>query len=86
MPNDTQLLDIVALDTVEEAARKILGEDLNGITSGAKVAIIDDHSTYPYAGLVGRVVGPVNAGHVDVEFPNGARVPVQVNQLIVVPV
>jgi len=86
MMTNEQILDTLKGSSIEETA-SILVEELNGVTTGAKVAVIDDDSTYPYSGLAGRVVGPVpgRAGHVDVEFANGAKVPVQVNQLVPVP-
>jgi hypothetical protein len=74
------LKTVLAASTIEEAASS-LGQ--NNVTSGSKVAVIED-PTYPYSGLVGTVKGVKENGYADVEFANGATVPMMVNQLIVV--
>lgn len=81
---DKKLSKIVEGHTVDEAVTLLITEELNGITAGAKVTVIDEDPTFPYQGVVGVVRGavPGNFGHVDVEFPDGRKVPVQVNQLV----
>lgn len=67
---------------VLEAVNKLLGED---ISSGTKVAIVDDDGTTGYAGAKGTVRSTTNnkgSGYVDVELEGGVVVPCQVSLLI----
>jgi len=66
--------------SIKEAANRILSEDVN---SGDTVAIIDD-PTYAQPGVKAKVVGPSakGSGFVDVELPNGTKLPVQSSLLI----
>lgn len=84
MISDKTILDSLELDT-KAAATQLISEALgnHNITSGARVAVVDDDSTYPYAGQVGRAVGAPDAkGYTTVEFADGNKVPIQTNQLV----
>lgn len=84
MISDKTILDSLKLAT-PEAAAKLISEALgnHNVTSGARVAVTDDDSTFPYSGLVGRAVGaPDSNGYTTVEFADGRQVPVQTNQLV----
>ena len=67
-------------NSIREAANTILSEDVN---AGDNVAIIDD-PTYAQPGVKARVIGPSakGSGFVDVELPNGMKLPVQSSLLI----
>lgn len=71
-------VDIKSERSIQEAANTVLG--LAGVTSGCKVAIIDD-PTFPSAGLGGKVKSVEN-GIAKVELANGMVVDLLVNQLI----
>jgi hypothetical protein len=69
-------------DSIKAAANAILTEDLY-VNAGETVGIIDD-PTYAQPGLKARVIGQSNkgSGWVDVELPNGVKIPVQSSLLL----
>jgi hypothetical protein len=80
---DTQVEETVAKlsegkISVEEAVGNLLGD--SGVKVGASVAVLGD-PTYPFNGQKG-VVRKMSEGYADVEFPNGAIVPLQCNLLV----
>ena len=80
--NEKQLEELILSKSPERAVFEALG--LNNIKAGGQVAVVDD-PTFPRPGLKGRVVGPVPEGHsgtVEVEFADGTKSHLQINQLI----
>lgn len=87
MANVNQIIDEALAKpgnaSVLEAVNRLLGE---GITSGTKVAIIDDSATIGgYAGAKGTVRSTTSnkgSGFVDVELEGGVVIPCQSSLLI----
>lgn len=75
-------VDLRKPETIKEAANAILTEDLY-VNAGETVGIIDD-PTYAQPGIKARVIGPSHkgSGFVDVELPNGVKMPVQSSLLL----
>jgi hypothetical protein len=75
-------VDLRKPETITAAANAILTED-GYVKAGETVATLDD-PTFPYSGQKARVVGPSDkgSGWVDVEFPNGVRMPYQSSLLL----
>jgi len=69
--------------TILAAANAIL--EANGLFNAGDTVVVIDDPTYPFAGQKGKFRGAsANAGFVNVEFPNGATVPLMANQLLTV--
>lgn len=77
-----QQVDLRKPSSVTEAANRILSEDMD-VSQGETVAIIDD-PTYAQPGIKAKVIGPSakGSGFVDVELPNGVKLPVQSSLLL----
>jgi hypothetical protein len=64
---------------IKEAVNSLLTD--SGIKVGATVAVLQD-PTYPFDGQRGIIRKMHENGFVDVEFPNGATVPLQSSLLV----
>jgi hypothetical protein len=75
-------VDLRKPDSIKEAANTILTEEMY-VNAGETVGIIDD-PTYAQPGLKARVIGPSHkgSGWVDVELPNGVKMPMQSSLLL----